>query len=116
MSAVVKISPKLPGDSETNGLDSTAEDLITKPKAIRVGVVWYDVHHVTADIDSGAHIPTIRLRRFEPLGDSEDVPQAVRDAVATAMETRTGRTPLPFEIVTVDEGRFSDALELVPDE
>jgi len=31
MSAVVKISPKLPGDSETNGLDSTAEDLITKP-------------------------------------------------------------------------------------
>jgi len=32
------------------------------------------------------------------------------------MESRTGRSPLPFEIVTVDEGRFSDALELVPDE
>jgi len=116
MSAVVKISPKLPGDAETNGLDSTAKDLISEPKAIRVGVLWYDVHHVTVDTDSGAHSPTIRLRRFEPLGDSDDVPQAVRDAVATAMESRTGRTPLPFEIVTVTEDQYGDSLELVPDE
>jgi len=115
MSAIVKISPKLPGDAETNGLDSSAADLIAEPKAIRVGVLWYDVHHVTVDTDSGAHIPTIRLRRFEPLGNSEDVPQAIREAVAEAMEERTGRTPLPFEIVTVSE-EYSDTLEMGAEE
>jgi len=110
MSAIVKISPKLPGDAETNGLDSTAEDLVGEPKGIRVGVLWYDVARVINDTDSGAHIPVVRIRRFEPLGDADEVPQSVRDAVADAMEERTGRTPLEFGIVTVSEERYSDTL------
>lgn len=110
MSAVVKLSPKMPGDAETNGLDSTAELLIDEPKTIRCGVVWYDTHHVTIDTDSGEHIPTVRIRRFEPLGESDAVSQAIRDAVGLAMEERTGRTPLDFDIVTVTEERYSDPL------
>jgi len=110
MSAVVKISSKLPGDAETNGLDSTVDDLVGDPSSLRVAVLWYDVHHVTVDTDSGNHIPTIRLRRFEPIGDPSTVAPGVREAVAKAMEERTGHSPLPFEIVTVTEERYSDTL------
>lgn len=108
MSAVVKVGSKLPGDAETNGLDAQAAALILDPKQIRCAVVWYDTHHVTINTDEGSQIPTIRFRRFEPIGDASDVPQSVQDAVAVAMEERTGRTPLPFGVVTVDELPLED--------
>ena len=111
MSAIVKLGSKMPGDFETNGLDQQAPDLIEDPKALRIGVVWYDCAKVTVDTDTGSEIPTIRVRRFEPLGEADEVSQAIRDAVATAMEDRTGRTPLPFDIVTVTEERYSNTLD-----
>lgn len=108
MSAVVKLSSKMPGDAETNGLDAQSTALILDPKQLRCAVVWYDTQRVVHDTDSGADVPTIRLRRFEPIGDAGDVPQTVQDAVAVAMEERTGRTPLPFSTVTVDELPIED--------
>lgn len=110
MSAVVKLSSKMPGDFETNGLDSLASDLVHDPKTIRLGVCWFDVQKVTIDADTGEEVPTVRIRRFEPLGDADEVSQAIRDAVGEAQEKRTGRTPLPFDIVTVTDERYSDTL------
>lgn len=112
MSAVVKLSSKMPGDVETNGLDQQAEQLVLDPKTIRMGVVWYDVAKITNNPDDGSVIPTVRVRRFEPLGEADEVSQAIADAVGEAMEERTGRTPLPIGIVTVDrESRHSDHLD-----
>lgn len=103
MSAVVKLSTKLPGDDDTNGLDVQAPKLVDDPDTIRLAVVWYDVAKVTIDTDSGAHIPTVRVRRIEPLGDVGEVSDAVRKLVDDAQEKRTGRTPLPLDIVEVDD-------------
>lgn len=110
MSAVVKLSSKLPGDFEVNGIDQQVEQLIENPKAARIGVVWYDVQKINVDVDTGNEIPVVRIRRFEPLGEADDVSQAIRDAVGEAMEKRTGRTPIPFDIVEITEERWSDTL------
>lgn len=116
MSASVKLSSKLPGDFEVNGLDSFAQDLIDDPQRLRIAVVWLDTQKVTVDTDSGTEVPTVRVRRIEPLGDAGEVSQAIRDAVGAAMEERTGRTPLPFEIAQVfPEHRDQDALDGVDD-
>jgi hypothetical protein len=111
MSAVVKLSSKMPGDPEINGLDAMVTDLLTDPEEIIVGVVYLDVAKIQRDIDSGDEIPTVRVRRIEPLGSIHDVSQAVRDAVAEAEAERTGRTPIPFEIVEVGEHAHSDTLD-----
>lgn len=110
MSAIVKLSSKMPADVETNGLDQQAEALIEEPKTLRLGVVWYDTLKTVIDTDTAEHIPTVRIRRFEPLGDADDVSKAIRKEVEEAMERRTGRTPIPWDIVEVTEERFSDTL------
>lgn len=70
VSAVVKVAGKLPGDLETNGLDDQVDDLVDSPHEIRVALVWYDVSKITDETDSGKRIPTVRVRRIEPLGSA----------------------------------------------
>ena len=55
------------------------------------------------DTDTGDHVPTIRVRRIEPLGPVAGCSDAVKKAVAAAESERTGRSPIPFEIVEVGE-------------
>lgn len=104
MSAVVKLSSRMPGDFETNGIDAHAARLVEHPDDLLVCVVWVDTQRVVIDTDSGDKIPTIRVRRIEPLGEVGDVSAAIRDAVQIAVRTRTGRTPMPFELGGVEEG------------
>lgn len=110
MSARVKLSAALPGDAEVNGLDAWADALEDDPSRLLVCVAYIDCSKVTVNTDTGAHVPTARVRRIEPLGVMGDVSEAVRQAVATAESERTGRTPLPFETVEVGEYRLSDPL------
>jgi hypothetical protein len=111
VSATVKLSSKMPGDAEINGVDAQAADLIDDPEALRVAVVYYDASKVTHDTDTGTDVPTIRVRRIEPIGLVEDVPDTVRKVVAAAEQARTGRTPIPFEIVDAGEYARSDTLD-----
>lgn len=111
MSAVVKLSSKMPGDAEINGVDAMRDDLIADPEVIRVAVVYFDVQKITHDTDTSTDVPTIRVRRIEPLGDIDAVDKGVRSAVAKAEEARTGRSAIPFEIVEVGEHAHSDTLD-----
>jgi hypothetical protein len=95
----VKLSAALPGHPDTNGVDDIATDLVDNPETIRIGIVWFDVAKVTIDTDTGDHIPTVRVRRIEPVGDVTTVPDQLRAIVDQALEARTGRTPLPFDMV-----------------
>lgn len=99
MSAVVRLSSKLPGDEDFNGVDASVIDLIKNPDEIRVAVVFYDVTKVTREVDAGIDVPTIRVRKFEPISDVAHVPDALRQIVDTAIEQRTGRKPLPLDQV-----------------
>lgn len=104
MSDKVKLSAQLSGDEETNGLDGMAGQLVEDPQTVRVALVWLDVPKVTTNTETGAKVPTVRVRRIEPLGDVDDVSDAIRKVAAEAHEKRTGKTPLPFEVVEyVDE-------------
>lgn len=110
MSAAVKLSSAMPGDFETNGVDAMAQELVDDPKTLRCAVVWFDTKDVKIDVDTGDHVPTIRVRRIEPLGDADDVTKSIRAEVEKAMEKRTGRTPIPWDVVEITEERFSDTL------
>ena len=99
MSARITLSSKLPGDPEINGLDARADWLEDNPDELLVCIVYLDTPRVTIDTETGTHVPTVRVRRIEPLGAMSDVPTPVREAMADAEAERTGRTPLPFEIV-----------------
>lgn len=113
MSAVVKLSTKLPGDPATNGCDAQRDDLVDNPDELRCAVVWYDTAKVTIDTDTDEHVPTIRLRRIEPIGLVGDVDPGVRAAVEQAVEKRTGRKAIPFSIVEVDDdGAYGDPQQL----
>lgn len=111
MSAVVKLSPKMPGDASINGVDHYVEELIDDPASIRVAVLYYDVAKMTHDTDTDQNVPTIRVRRIEPIGNIEEAPKALRELVAKAEQARTGRTPIPFEIVDAGEYARSDTLD-----
>lgn len=111
MSAVVKLGSKLPGDFEMNGLDAQAEQLVLDPLKLRCAVVWYDAPTAVTDAEKGTTVPTIQFRRFEPLGDADDVSKAIRAEVEKAIEKRTGRRPIPWDITEItDEHRLSDTL------
>lgn len=115
MSAVVKLAGKLPGDFEVNGVDATVTDLLDNPKQLRCALVWYDVQSITEDVEHSMTRPTIQVRRFEPLGKSDTVTGAVKDAVNKQIQTRTGRTPIPWDIVEVVEGHDPDQLSIDED-
>lgn len=111
MSASVKLSSKLPGDGEINGLDAYASRLLEDPQELLPCFVLLDVGTEILNIDAGTRVPVARIRRIEPLGDTlTDVPQAVRDCVAAAEESRTGRKAIPFGMVEVTEAAWGDPL------
>jgi len=102
MSDTVKLSAAMPADVETNGIDALAAQLVDDPEQIRVAVLWFDTVKVTELTDSGSRVPTIRVRRIEPIGNVDAVPVEIRKLVDEATQTRTGRVPLPFDEVEVD--------------
>ena len=89
------------------GLDATGH-LVAGSPCIDAGRALAEV---TDDIDGGTRVPTVRVRRIEPLGGLEDVPDTVKKAVATAEQKRTGRNAIPFDIVEVGEHAFGDTLD-----
>src|SRR5687768_8842939 len=103
MSALVKLSAALLGQEETNGLDSLATELVKNPHTIRVALVWLDVPKVTTDTDNDTQVPTVRVRRIEPLGDVGEISDSIRKLAATAHEARTGKTPLPFDVIEYED-------------
>jgi hypothetical protein len=101
MSDLVKLSTRLPGETDINGVDALAAELVKDPETIRVAVLWFDVTKVTHDTDTGDDVPTIRVRRLEPIGDVDTIPDSIRHVVDVATEKRTGRAALPFDLVDV---------------
>lgn len=114
MSASVKLSTSMPGDPATNGIDALAPILVQEglgeiDEQLRVVIAWVDVQKVTTNSDTGDHVPTIRVRRIEPVGVVGDVDPSIVAAVEAAVERRTGRKAIPFGIVEVaSDGAFGD--------
>lgn len=92
---MTKIASALPG-GDANGLTAIARDLIDNPHAIHVVVALVDCKRTTTDNDSGEVVPTARIRRVEVIG-GQDKDLAAK-MMRRALETRTGKTVLPFDL------------------
>ena len=92
---MTKLASSLPG-GDANGLTSIARDLIDSPHDVHVVVALVDCKKITTDNDSGEVVPTARVRRIEVIGEAD------RDLAAKmmrrALEQRTGKTVLPFDL------------------
>lgn len=99
MSNTVKLSAKLAGDDDLNGLDSLAQAMINDPHQVRLAVVWFDCQKIVNNTDDETEIPYARIRRFEPVGVAEEMPGELQQIVQQAAQDRTGKTPLPFDAV-----------------
>ena len=115
MSATVKLSSKLPGDPETNGLDHLAEQMCRDDEAI-LCFAWIKPTDVRRNLETLEEIPTVQLARIEPIGrvSGTEAGKYTQD-VADRYEKRTGRNPLPIDQLLapkgdVDELRVADAV------
>ena len=101
MSATVKLSSRLPGDPEINGLDSLRDELLEDPTQVVCAICWIKVKDIRRiiepDPESRAEIPTVEISRIEPIDVVDRVPKAITDMAAELYEKRTGRNPLPFD-------------------
>lgn len=95
MSAIVKLSAALPGDPETNGLDHLAARMADDLDTVVCAIVWFDVAKVTETHEG--RVPTARIRKVEPIGESPETRQKVADLYAELNEARLGMSPLPFD-------------------
>lgn len=96
MSEQVKLSSKLAKDDEFNGLDQLADDMIANPHQVRVAIVYFDTVKVVTNTDEDQETPYARIRRFEPIGNVEQIPDDLQKMIQQAVADRTGKTPLPF--------------------
>jgi hypothetical protein len=92
---MTKLAAGLP-KGEGNGLNALARKLIDAPEEIHVVVALIDCKKITTDIDGGDVEATARIRRIEAIeeGDKDLAAKMLR----RALERRTGKTVLPFDL------------------
>jgi hypothetical protein len=94
--AMTKLAANLPKGT-ANGLQVIAQSLVDEPERVHAVIALIDCKKVTTDFDSGEVVPTARIRRIEVIQDGEDLGMAQR-VIRRALERRTGKTVLPFDI------------------
>jgi hypothetical protein len=79
-----------------NGLDSLARKLIDEPHNVHVVVALVDCKKTTTDNDDGTVEPTARIRRIEAITEADK--DLAAKMLRRALEKRTGKTVLPFDL------------------
>jgi hypothetical protein len=92
----LSLSGKLPA-GERNGLPSVLPDLLKDNHTPRLAFVLLNVSKVTKDADTGDEVPTLRILGIEPVTESDDA-RIVERLIRRAVERRTGKVELPFEL------------------
>lgn len=92
---MTKLNTSLP-KGEGNGLPALARTLIDDPQRVNVIIALVDCQTTTTNNDTGEIIPTARIRRIEPIVDGDK--DVAAKMLRRAMERRTGKTVLPFDL------------------
>lgn len=93
----LSVSGKLPDGDRAAGLLAQISELLDNPRAVRVGIVFYDVLKITETPGTGARVSTVQLRAFEPITPSDDV-EEMRRLLRRSVERRTGQPELPLDL------------------
>jgi hypothetical protein len=117
--AEITISGKLPG-GDGNGLVAIAQALIDQalgnvPPKIHLAVCLVDCRKVNVDGDTHEVTPVARIRRIEVIGNPEDV-EVLRNLMSRALDARTGREALPYNLEKELRGVLGEAAEAVRSE
>ena len=92
---MAKLASGLPkGDG--NGLAAIERELIDNPHDVHVVVALVDCKKTSTDNDTGEIIATARIRRIEAI--TEDDKDLAAKMLRRALEKRTGKTVLPFDL------------------
>lgn len=101
MSAKIKLSSRLPGDPEINGLDSLYDELLLDPEQIVCALTWIKVKDIRRLIEVSEGEPdeivTALIARIEPIDVVDRVPADVITLADQLHEKRTGKRALPFD-------------------
>lgn len=92
---MTRLAGTLPG-GDANGLVAIARQLIDEPHAVHVAIVLIDCKSSKVDHDSGEIVPTARIRRVEVIGEQDT--GLAQKMMRRALEERTGKTVLPFDL------------------
>lgn len=92
---MTKLTSKLPG-GDANGLSAIARDLVDSPHQVHVVIALVDCKSTMTDSDTGAIVPTARVRRIEVVAEQDRTLAATM--MRRSLETRTGKVVLPFDL------------------
>lgn len=107
MTVTAFLSGRLPS-GEANGLAAIVRQLVDDPEHVHVLVVLADVVKTTHQVESGATVPTVRIRRIEAIGDGADRAELQR-LLMREYERRTGQPTLPLELEEDVRAAFGEA-------
>jgi hypothetical protein len=105
---IAYLSGALPS-GDANGLAAIVSDLINDPERVRAFVVLASASKVTQLVHDGSTVPTLQIRRIEPITDADDGREVSR-LLMREYERRTGQLVLPLEL----ERDVASAFELDP--
>jgi hypothetical protein len=109
----VSLSSKLPS-GDGNGLEAIVYDL-NDAKKIHVCICLVSGKKGTTDFESGETVTTARLRRIEVILDPDDLKLA-ENLMRRALDRRTGRESLPYDLEEEIRGAFPVDVEDLPSE
>ena len=109
----VNLSGALPS-GDGNGLSEIVYDLNDSSK-VHVCICLVSGKKATTDIESGDTVTTARIRRIEVIRDSEDMKLA-ENLMRRALDRRTGREALPYDLEEEIRGAFPADVESLPSE
>lgn len=101
------ISGSLPG-GDGNGLNNIAIDLIETPHKLHVAICILDCQKITTNTDNGTVTPTARIRRIEVISETDDM-KVAEGLMRRALDQRTGREALPYDLEQELRGVFDEA-------
>ncbi len=109
----VNLSGSLPS-GDGNGLSEIVYDL-NDARKIHVCICLVSGKKGTTDFESGETVTTARLRRIEVILDPEDLKLA-ENLMRRALDRRTGREALPYDLEEEIRGAFPEDAENLPPE
>lgn len=102
------VSGNLPA-GDGNGLEAILSEMIDTPKKLHVAIAIIDTKKIVTNPDTGEVVPTARIRRIEVLTTDDDR-KVAESLMRRALDVRTGREALPYDLEMEIQGAFDTAM------
>lgn len=102
---MTKLSGSLPS-GDGNGLTEVTSAMLNDPGRLHVAIAIVDCSKITTNTDTGEVTPTARIRRIEVVTDEDR--KVAEGLMRRALDQRTGREALPYDLEQELKGVFED--------